>query len=134
MPTYDYECDACGHAFEEFQSIKAEPIRKCPQCGRKKVRRLIGIGAGVIFKGSGFYQTDYRSESYKAGAAKDKADRAGTSTSTSAGTGASASASSGGTDKGGSDKGGSDKKPASESTAKPATEGGGKSKSSKKED
>ena len=65
MPTYDYKCDACGHAFEKFQSIKAGPIRKCPSCSKRKVRRLIGTGGGVIFKGSGFYQTDYRSESYK---------------------------------------------------------------------
>jgi len=72
MPTYDYECAACGHEFEKFQSITASPIRKCPACGRLKVKRLIGTGAGVIFKGSGFYQTDYRSESYKKAAANDK--------------------------------------------------------------
>src|SRR5512144_235384 len=75
MPTYEYVCDACGHAFEKFQSIKAEPIRLCPQCGKKKVKRLIGTGAGIIFKGSGFYQTDYRSESYKS-AAKAEAEKA----------------------------------------------------------
>jgi len=72
MPTYDYECTACGHEFEKFQPITAKPIRVCPACGRRKVRRLIGMGAGVIFKGSGFYQTDYRSESYRKAAAKDK--------------------------------------------------------------
>ncbi|MCY2929577.1 MAG: zinc ribbon domain-containing protein [Planctomycetota bacterium] len=83
MPTYDYECDACGHAFEQFQSIKASPVRKCPACGKRKVRRLIGTGAGVIFKGSGFYQTDYRSDSYKKSAQGEKpaaaatADKAG---------------------------------------------------------
>ena len=65
MPTYEYRCSECGHEFEEFQSIKAKPIRKCPQCGKNKVDRLIGCGAGVIFKGSGFYQTDYRSEGYQ---------------------------------------------------------------------
>ena len=74
MPTYDYECDACGHAFEKFQPITARSIRKCPSCGKLKVRRLIGTGAGIIFKGSGFYQTDYRSESYRKDAAKDKED------------------------------------------------------------
>ena len=63
MPTYDYECDACGHRFELFQSIKAGPIRKCPACKKLKARRLIGIGAGVIFKGSGFYITDYKKTS-----------------------------------------------------------------------
>jgi putative FmdB family regulatory protein len=72
VPTYEYECDACGKRFEEFQSITAAPIRKCPMCGKRKVRRLIGAGAGIIFKGSGFYQTDYRSESYKSAAAKEK--------------------------------------------------------------
>jgi len=71
MPTYEYECEACGEKFEIFQSIKAEPIKKCPKCG-KKVRRLIGAGAGVIFKGSGFYTTDYRSDSYKKDEKKDK--------------------------------------------------------------
>lgn len=71
MPTYDYECDACGHSFEKFQSMSAPLIKKCPQCGKQKVRRLIGTGAGVIFKGSGFYQTDYRSESYRQAAKKD---------------------------------------------------------------
>jgi putative FmdB family regulatory protein len=72
MPTYEYECGACGHKFEKYQPITAGPIRKCPGCGRLKARRLISAGAGVIFKGSGFYQTDYRSESYKKGAEKDK--------------------------------------------------------------
>ncbi len=72
MPTYDYECDACGHKFEKFQSITAGVLRKCPVCRKSKLRRLIGIGAGVIFKGSGFYCTDYRSESYKKGADSDK--------------------------------------------------------------
>ena len=65
MPTYDYMCKNCGHKFEQFQSITASPIRKCPACGRKELKRLLGSGAGVIFKGPGFYQTDYRSESYK---------------------------------------------------------------------
>ncbi len=71
MPTYEYVCDACEHQFEEFQSIKAEPLRTCPECGRKKLRRLIGPGAAIVFKGSGFYKTDYRSESYRKGAAAD---------------------------------------------------------------
>jgi putative FmdB family regulatory protein len=68
MPTYEYECDACHHRFDEFQSFSEPPLRKCPQCGKSKLRRLLGTGAAVIFKGSGFYQTDYRSESYKAAA------------------------------------------------------------------
>lgn len=65
MPHYDYACDACGHTFELFQSITAGRKRKCPECGRLKLRRLIGPGAAIMFKGSGFYKTDYRSESYK---------------------------------------------------------------------
>jgi putative FmdB family regulatory protein len=75
MPTYDYQCDACDHAFELFQSIKAPTKRKCPECGKLKLRRLIGPGAAIVFKGSGFYQTDYRSASYKKGAEADKKSR-----------------------------------------------------------
>ena len=71
MPTYDYQCAKCGHKFELFQSIKADPIKKCPACGKNQAKRLIGTGAGLIFKGSGFYITDYRSEAYKT-AAKDE--------------------------------------------------------------
>ena len=79
MPTYEYQCDACDHNFDEFQSITAEPLKKCPKCGKKKLRRLFGTGAAILFKGSGFYQTDYRSESYKAAA---KAEKDGTTSST----------------------------------------------------
>ena len=80
MPTYEYECEKCG-IFEKFQSMTEDPIKKCPTCNGP-VRRLIGAGAGVIFKGSGFYITDYRSESYKQDAKKDKGlDTASKSTS-----------------------------------------------------
>jgi putative FmdB family regulatory protein len=79
MPTYEYKCEACGNQFEKFHSITAKPIRKCPKCGKNKVRRLLGTGAGMIFKGSGFYITDYRSEGYKSAA---KADSAGGTTET----------------------------------------------------
>ncbi len=65
MPTYEYICDACGHELEEFQSMSAKPLKKCPDCGKSKLVRQIGTGAGIIFKGSGFYETDYRSEGYK---------------------------------------------------------------------
>ena len=73
MPTYDYECGACSHQFELFQMITAKPVKKCPSCGKLKAKRLIGAGGTIIFKGSGFYQTDYRSEGYKK-AAKAEAD------------------------------------------------------------
>jgi putative FmdB family regulatory protein len=72
MPTYDYICDACKHEFEAFESIKADPQSVCPECKAPKLRRKIGAGAAILFKGSGFYQTDYRSDSYKKGAAADK--------------------------------------------------------------
>src|ERR1041385_3294510 len=75
MPTYEYQCDACGTKFEKFQSIKAAPIKKCPNCGKNKVRRLISTGAGLIFKGSGFYITDYRSESYKEKAKSESVEK-----------------------------------------------------------
>jgi putative FmdB family regulatory protein len=89
MPTYDYTCEACNHAWEEFQSITATPSRKCPECGKRKAKRRIGPGAGIIFKGGGFYQTDYRSEAYKKAA---EADSKATSGSTAASDGSSASA------------------------------------------
>ena len=63
MPTYDYVCDACQHAFEHFQSMTSNVLRTCPECKKRKLRRLIGSGAGVIFKGSGFYETDYKRKS-----------------------------------------------------------------------
>jgi putative FmdB family regulatory protein len=71
MPTYDYECDACGHAMELFQGINDPVKKKCPDCGKNKLKRLFGTGAAIVFKGSGFYQTDYRSEGYKKAAAAD---------------------------------------------------------------
>ena len=72
MPTYDYVCTKCDHKWEVFQSIKAEPERKCPECGKRTAKRMIGPGAGIIFRGSGFYQTDYRSDSYKKAAEAEK--------------------------------------------------------------
>jgi putative FmdB family regulatory protein len=77
MPTYDYECEACGHTWEMFQRIVEDPIKQCPDCKKKKARRLFGTGGAVMFKGSGFYETDYRSESYKKGekAAKDASSK-----------------------------------------------------------
>ena len=60
MPTYDYLCSECGHRFEKFQSITAGVLKKCPECGKMSLQRLIGTGSGIIFKGSGFYETDYR--------------------------------------------------------------------------
>ncbi|MGN6546893.1 MAG: FmdB family zinc ribbon protein [Aureliella sp.] len=72
MPTYDYECDGCGHKFEQYQGINDPLLKDCPDCGKPKLRRLLGMGGAVVFKGSGFYQTDYRSESYKKAAAAEK--------------------------------------------------------------
>jgi putative FmdB family regulatory protein len=72
MPTYSYMCEDCGYEFEQFQSINSRPLRKCPSCSRRGLKRLIGAGAGIIFRGSGFYETDYRSESYKKAAEKEK--------------------------------------------------------------
>ena len=65
MPTYEYACDACKHEFEKFQSMKDAPVKKCPKCGKKKLHRLIGSGSGMIFKGSGFYATDYKKTAAK---------------------------------------------------------------------
>jgi putative FmdB family regulatory protein len=107
MPTYDYECDACQHKFELYQGINDDVKKKCPECGKNKLRRLLGTGAAIVFKGSGFYQTDYRSESYRKSQAADKS-----------------SSSSDGGSKG-------EKSSTSESTAK-ADSGAKSSKSSKK--
>jgi putative FmdB family regulatory protein len=71
MPTYDYICKSCGHEFEEFQSMKAPTLKKCPACSKNTLERKIGVGAGIIFKGGGFYETDYRSDSYKKSAEAD---------------------------------------------------------------
>lgn len=71
MPTYEYECQRCGYVFERFQSMTEEPLKRCPEC-RGKVKRLIGPGAGIIFKGAGFYETDYRSDEYKRKAKSEK--------------------------------------------------------------
>jgi putative FmdB family regulatory protein len=71
MPTYDYECSSCGHKFELFQSMSAKPQKSCPNCGKRTAQRLIGAGGGLIFKGSGFYITDYRSSDYKSKASSD---------------------------------------------------------------
>jgi putative FmdB family regulatory protein len=78
MPTYEYQCDACQHNFDEMQSFSDKPLKKCPKCGKRKLRRIFGIGAAVLFKGSGFYQTDYRSESYKAGAKAEETAKTST--------------------------------------------------------
>jgi len=75
MPTYEYKCNKCGHLFEQLQSITSKSSRKCPRCGKLALKRLIGTGAGLIFKGSGFYATDYRSENYKESAKKEKPEK-----------------------------------------------------------
>jgi putative FmdB family regulatory protein len=77
MPTYDYKCKSCGHTWELFQSMTAKPEKVCPSCGKKTAERLIGTGAALLFKGSGFYQTDYRSDGYKKAAEADKKSSTG---------------------------------------------------------
>lgn len=72
MPTYEYVCESCRFEFEAFQNMSDDPLKQCPECNKKKLKRKIGTGAGIIFKGSGFYETDYRSESYAAAAKKEK--------------------------------------------------------------
>ena len=72
MPTYEYLCKACGHALEIFHSMSEAPKKKCPACGKPKLERQISSGAGIVFKGSGFYQTDYRSDSYRSAQKADK--------------------------------------------------------------
>src|SRR5215203_865567 len=117
MPTYEYKCDACGATFERFQSITAAPIKRCPECGKAKVRRLISTGAGLIFKGSGFYITDYRDKSYTD---KAKAESGG---------GESSSAESKSETKSDSK---TDSKPATKAESKPAAAPKSDSKSKKK--
>jgi putative FmdB family regulatory protein len=123
MPTYDYACSACGHRFEEFQSMSSDPLKKCPACKKSKLERLIGTGAGVIFKGSGFYETDYRGESYKQDAKKDSeqgsSSAKGTSDAGSSDTGSSdtGSSSSSSSNKGSSSKGKSSGGGASDASA-----------------
>ena len=80
MPTYEYVCRKCGHEFEQFQSIKDDPLTKCPSCKKGKVQRKIGTGAGLLFKGSGFYITDYRSEGYKKAAKSEASGSTSSST------------------------------------------------------
>jgi putative FmdB family regulatory protein len=71
MPTYEYECQACGYAFEELQGMTDAKLKKCPKCHKNKLSRLIGSGSGMIFKGSGFYETDYKKKPAPAGDKKD---------------------------------------------------------------
>lgn len=98
MPTYEYKCETCGHQFEVFQSMKDERLTDCPQAGcGGRVRRLLGTGAGIIFKGSGFYQTDYRSDSYKKAAKAEGSGSAGGSSGGEGSSGPAAPASGGST-------------------------------------
>lgn len=98
MPTYDYECSQCHHQWEVFQSITAKPLRKCPECGKLKAKRIIGAGGGIIFKGSGFYETDYRSSSYKKAAEAESKAQAASSESKSSSSDSGSSSKSGSAD------------------------------------
>ncbi len=102
MPTYEYRCPN-GHEFEQFQRMSEPPVATCPTCGAQAERQLSG-GAGILFKGSGFYITDYRSESYKKAAEKDKGGSSGTSSSSSSSTSSSTGSGSGGGSGSGTDK------------------------------
>ncbi|HCE45708.1 MAG TPA: FmdB family transcriptional regulator [Lentisphaeria bacterium] len=93
MPTYEYECKACGKTFEVFQKMSDEPLKTCICCKKKPVRRKIGTGAGIIFKGSGFYCTDYRKDSYKSAQKADTASQSSSSASTSSSTSSTSSSS-----------------------------------------
>jgi putative FmdB family regulatory protein len=129
MPTYDYLCDACGHKFELFQSINDPVQRKCPACKKLKLRRLFGTGAAVMFKGSGFYTTDYRSESYKKAASADASSGEGKSSKSSDSSGSSSKSESGSSGK--SDSGSSSKSESSSSGKGSSSDKGGKIKSEK---
>ena len=124
MPTYEYECEACGHTFEQFQSITAPPIKKCPNCDKKKVKRLLGTGAGLIFKGKGFYITDYRSDSYNKAASADKGGSDGAS-----GNGEAKPAATNTDAAAPKTESKSESKPAAKAESKPATKAESKSKS-----
>ena len=121
MPTYDYRCNACGHEFEEFQSFSEKVLVTCPKCKKKKLQRLFGTGSAILFKGSGFYETDYRSDGYKASAKADSEKSTDTSSKPTA---------SGSTDSSTSKPTGETAakpaKPTSESSPKPSGESGGK--------
>ena len=111
MPTYDYICDACQHEWELFQRITEDHIKKCPACKKNKAVRQFGTGAAVMFKGSGFYETDYRSESYKKSAAADKKKTDSGSSDSSSKSDASSKSDSGTSSKAKSDSGGKKKSP-----------------------
>ena len=111
MPTYDYICDACQHEWELFQRITEDHIKKCPACKKNKAVRQFGTGAAVMFKGSGFYETDYRSESYKKSAAADKKKTDSGSSDSSSKSDASSKSDSGTSSKAKSDSGGTKKSP-----------------------
>jgi putative FmdB family regulatory protein len=129
MPTYEYRCSACGHAFEKFQSMSSASVKKCPSCGKSRVQRLIGTGAGLIFKGSGFYITDYRSEGYKSAEKADSGKPAESSDSKSSDNRSSDSKSS---DKSKSEKPAAEKPASTKSAPEKPSASSGKSKSDKK--
>ncbi len=110
MPTYDYICDACEHTWELFQSISENPKRKCPKCGKLKARRLIGAGTGLIFKGTGFYVTDYKKNRGKQEASQTKASTKDSSNSKASDSSTSSSESQSASKKATSDKSGSSSK------------------------
>ncbi len=109
MPTYDYQCDACGAKMEIFHSIKDPPRTTCPTCGAEALRRLLGTGGGLLFKGSGFYITDYRSDGYRKAASGESSSSSGSESKSGDSGGSSSSGSSGGSGSSGSGSSGSAK-------------------------
>ena len=117
MPTYDYQCADCNHLFEAFQSITAQPLTECPECKKPALKRLIGTGAGLIFKGSGFYCTDYKSKSYKQDESVDRHKKAAKDVKESTGSGNGSSSS--------PSTSGSSSSPASPSSSPPSSPSSG---------
>ena len=121
MPTYDYECQACNHHFERWQEMSARKLRTCPECGKRKLVRLVGAGAGVIFRGSGFYETDYKRKQSKPASSSSSSSSDSPSRSKSDGKSKGDGASSSSSDASSSSSGSSSSKTSGDSGAKSGT-------------
>ncbi len=119
MPNYDFECESCGHRFEAFQSFSESPLKTCPSCNKDTLRRLFGTGAAILFKGSGFYETDYRSDSYKNAAKQEQDSQKSPQKSSTDGSSTGTTASNSSPSKVSSDSAGSSSSSSSSSTSSP---------------